>query len=94
MNLSHWRMKSMPRSSRPTECWSAVSFLALTGRASDAVQTIAIGITALRATGATLEMPMYLSNLARAYAELGQINDACRCIGEALTVMETTKEKL
>jgi predicted ATPase len=36
---------------------------------------------------------MYLSNLARAYAELGQINDACRCIGEALTVMETTKEK-
>jgi class 3 adenylate cyclase/predicted ATPase len=67
--------------------------LGLTGRASDAVQTITTGITALQATGTTLEMPMYLSNLARAYAELGQINDACRYIGEALTAMETTKEK-
>jgi predicted ATPase len=67
--------------------------LGLTGRASDAVQTITTGITALRATGATLEMPACLSNLARAYAELGQINDACRVIGEALTAMETTKEK-
>ena len=67
--------------------------LGLTGRALDAVQTITTGITALRATGATLEMPMYLANLARAYAELCQINDASRCIGEALTVMETTKEK-
>ena len=38
-------------------------------------------------------MPMYLSNLATAYAELGQFDDAWRCIGEALTAMETTKEK-
>jgi predicted ATPase len=67
--------------------------LGLTARASDAVQTITTGITALRATGATLEMPACLSNLARAYAELGQINDACCGIGEALTAMETTKEK-
>ena len=67
--------------------------LGLTGRASDAVQTITTGITALRATGATFWMPVYLSNLARAYAELGQFDDAWRCIGEALTAMETTKEK-
>jgi hypothetical protein len=57
--------------------------LGLTGRASDTVQTITARNTALRATGATLEMPMNLSNLARAYAKLGQNNDACRCIGEA-----------
>ena len=67
--------------------------LALTGKASDAVQMITSGITALRSTGATMWMPLYLSYLARAYAELGQFDDAWRCIGEAMTAMETTKER-
>jgi predicted ATPase len=31
--------------------------------------------------------------LARAYAQLGQVDDAWRCIGEAITTMETTKER-
>jgi predicted ATPase len=31
--------------------------------------------------------------LARAYAELGQFDDAWRCIGEAMTAIETTKER-
>jgi predicted ATPase len=31
--------------------------------------------------------------LARAYADLGQFDDACRCIGEALTTLQTTKER-
>jgi predicted ATPase len=35
----------------------------------------------------------HLSDLARAYAQLGQYDDAWRCIGEAITAMETTKEK-
>ena len=34
-----------------------------------------------------------LSYLARAYAELGQFDDAWRCIGEAMTAVETTKER-
>ena len=34
-----------------------------------------------------------LSYLARAHAELGQFDDAWRCIGEAMTAMETTKER-
>ena len=38
-------------------------------------------------------MPWFLSNLARAHAELGQLDDAWRCIGEALTAIETSKEK-
>jgi predicted ATPase len=37
-------------------------------------------------------MPLYLSNLARAYAELGQFDDAWQSIGDAMTVVETTKE--
>ncbi len=38
-------------------------------------------------------MPSYLSYLARAHAELGHFDDATRCIGEAITTMETTKER-
>ena len=38
-------------------------------------------------------MPLWLSYLTRAYAELGQFDDAWRCIDEAMTAMETTKEK-
>ena len=68
--------------------------LALTGKASDAVRVITSGTTAFRSTGATLWMPFWLSNLARAHAELGQFDDAWRCIGEAVTVVETTKETL
>ena len=65
---------------------------ALTGKASDAVQMLTSAITAYRSTGATLFIPWYLSNLSGAYAKLGQFDDAWRCIGEAMTAVETTKE--
>ncbi len=65
--------------------------LALTGKAADAVHMITSGITALRSTGATLWMPLWVSHLARAYAELCQFDDASRHIGEAMTTVETTK---
>jgi predicted ATPase len=67
---------------------------ALTGKASNAVEMITTGIIALRSAGATMWMPLYLSYLARAHAELGQFTDAWRCIGEAMTAIETTKEHL
>ena len=67
---------------------------ALTNKAADAVQMINSGITAWRSIGSKLWMPNYLSYLARAYAEIGQFNDAWRCIGEAMTAVETTKEGL
>jgi predicted ATPase len=67
--------------------------LALTGKALDAVPTLTSGITAFRSTGATLWMPLYLSCLARAYAELGQFDDAWSRIGDAMTAVETTKER-
>ena len=67
--------------------------MAPTGKASDAVQMITSGITAFRSTGTTMRIPWYLSFLARAYAELGQFDDAWRCIGEAMAVVETTKER-
>jgi predicted ATPase len=67
--------------------------LAVSGKASDAVQLLISAGTAWRSTGATMIMPWFLSNLARAHAELGQLDDAWRCIDEALTAIETTKEK-
>ena len=67
--------------------------LALTGKASDAVQTITSGVTAMRSTGTTMWMPLWLSYLARANAEIGQFDDARRCIGEAMVAVETAKER-
>jgi predicted ATPase len=67
--------------------------LALTGNASEAIQMITAATTALRSTGSTLNIPQFLPYLARAYAELGQFEEAWRCIGEAMTTVETAKEK-
>ena len=67
--------------------------LALTGKAGDAVEMITTGMTAYRSTGATVFAPLYLLHLARAYTELGQLEDAWRSIGEAMTAVKTTKER-
>jgi predicted ATPase len=68
--------------------------LALTGRAADAVHMITSGLAASKLIGATFFAPLHLSYLARAHAELGQFDDAWRCMGEAMTAVETTGEKL
>ena len=38
-------------------------------------------------------MPLWLSYLTRANAEIGQFDDARRCIGEAMAAVETAKER-
>jgi predicted ATPase len=68
--------------------------LALAGRASDALRAMISGINAYRSAGSTAQMPSWLSHLARAYAVLGNLDDARSCIGEAITTIETTKERL
>jgi class 3 adenylate cyclase/predicted ATPase len=67
--------------------------MSLTGRASHAIQVLTSGIIEYRSNGTTLFIPWFLSNLARAYADHGQYADACRCIDEAMTTVETTKER-
>lgn len=66
---------------------------ALAGKAAEAVEVLTTGIAALRSTRSTIFMPLYLSHLALAYADLGQSSDALRCAGEAIDVMQTTKER-
>jgi predicted ATPase len=79
--------------------WKALGMLAkglvlvLTGKTADGVHTITSGIAAGRSTGATLGTPNSLSYLASAHAELGQFDEAWRCIGEAMAHVETTKER-
>jgi predicted ATPase len=64
---------------------------ALTGEAAGAAPMIAAGLAAWQATGSTLWMPCYLSNLALACAELGQADAAARRIGEAIAAVATSK---
>jgi predicted ATPase len=69
------------------------STLALAGRASEAIEMLISGITAYRTMGGTNILLLFLPRLARAHAELGQFEEAWRCIGEAMNLAETTKEK-
>ena len=68
--------------------------LANTGRASEAVAISTSVIGAYRSTGARLFLPPCLSYWARACAELGQFDEARSFIDEAITMVETTKEKV
>jgi predicted ATPase len=54
---------------------------------------ITSGIAAWRSTGATVWVPLYLSYLARAYAELDQFDHAWHYVGEAMKAVETTEER-
>jgi predicted ATPase len=67
-------------------------FLLQTGRPSEAGEKLTSGITAWRATGATLFTPTQLSWLAAAQAGLGLLDDAWRCLEEAMNVMKSSKE--
>jgi predicted ATPase/class 3 adenylate cyclase len=58
----------------------------------DAIQTITQGIAALRSTGATSFVPLYLPFLAMAHTRLNQFDEAWRVIGEAITAIEETGE--
>jgi predicted ATPase len=79
--------------------WKAVGMLgrgwllSLTGRPSDAVQAITSGIAAYRSTGATLFLPFWLSYLGAAHAEVRKFDQAWRIIGEAMKMIERSKER-
>jgi class 3 adenylate cyclase/predicted ATPase len=67
--------------------------LGLIGKAADAVHKINSGIAASRSVGVTQSDPLRLSYLAAAHADLGQFDDARRCMGEAMNIIETAKER-
>ncbi len=67
--------------------------LAAAGAVRDSVHLMASALAAYRATGATLLTANVLSYLARAHANLGQFEDAWRCIGDATDTLDATKER-
>lgn len=67
--------------------------LALSGRAADGIEMITGGMSIYRSTGSRVYLPFFLSHLSRAHAELGQFEDAWRCIREAMSAVETTNER-
>jgi predicted ATPase len=77
---------------KPLRLMNQGGLLVLNGKAADAVQMITSGWAAWRSMGATAQLN-YTSYLAEAYAELGQFENASRCISEALTTIDTTGER-
>jgi predicted ATPase len=67
--------------------------LALTGKASEAIQILTSGSAALRSTGSTFWLPLGLAYLARSYAELGKFDDAWPIVARSITAVETTRER-
>ena len=66
---------------------------AIAGKSSDAVQLLTSGIATWQSMGSRAAMSIFLIHLALAYANLGQFNDAWRCVDEAVVVIKTNKEK-
>jgi predicted ATPase len=81
------RKPSAPAAKRPVETTNRARW-----PSGNAVQTINCGMTAWRSAGSTLWTPFDLLYLAKAYAVLGQFDQAWRCVGEAMILMENTKE--
>src|SRR5262249_23753157 len=67
--------------------------LALTGNSVEAIRKITVGTPAYRSTGSTLNLPTYLSYLALAHADIGQFDDAPRCIRQAISTTKETKKR-
>jgi predicted ATPase len=66
---------------------------ALTGQPSHAIRMITSGLRARQLTGSTMWVPFFLSHLARAQIEHRKLEDAWHSIDEAITAVETTKER-
>jgi predicted ATPase len=77
---------------KPLRLMQRGGLLVLTGKAADAVQMINSGWAGWRSMGASTHLN-YTLYLAEAYAELGQLDDARRCISETLTTTDTTRER-
>jgi predicted ATPase len=67
--------------------------LVLTGKASGAIEMLGTGFRTFPASGGTVWTPLFQAYLTRAYAALNQFDHAWRCIREALSTIETTKER-
>jgi predicted ATPase len=66
--------------------------LASTGKSPEAIEKLTAGGNGYRSTGATTFMTWFQSYLTRAHVDLGQFDDARRCVADMMTAVQTTKE--
>jgi predicted ATPase len=69
------------------------AILAMNRQSAEAVHVLSSRIAAYRSTGSTFCQPWYLANLATAYANIDHIEEARDGIAEAMTMIETDKER-
>jgi predicted ATPase len=67
--------------------------LHLCDRNAEAIQIITAGMAVYRATRAAVYLPFFLSQLSLAYARVRQLDEASKCIIEATTNIEITRER-
>jgi class 3 adenylate cyclase/predicted ATPase len=65
----------------------------LSRKSSEAVHLISTAIAEWRSTGATISVPFLSVHLAKAFADLNQMDDALQCIDRALAAVERTNER-
>jgi predicted ATPase len=65
---------------------------ALIGKSAEAIQMITAGLNGNRSIGSTLLEPFALLSLAFTNGEFGNLKEAWRCIDEAMTRIEKTKD--
>jgi predicted ATPase len=78
---------------KASEMAERVYLSALTGETSNIVNRMTSALEAVQSTGTTLLMPRSKALIAHAHARVGEFENAWCCINEAMTSMETTKEK-
>jgi predicted ATPase len=66
--------------------------LAMTGKPKDAIPTLTSGIAAWRATGATIALPLMVSDLAHAHAQIGEFDEAWQLVDEAMAIVDGANE--
>jgi predicted ATPase len=66
--------------------------LATIGQASESVRMIKSALSEWHPTGTTVRLPMYLSYLGKALAEVGLFDEARRSIDNAVAATKTSKE--
>ena len=94
MSLSLWPNEKGSLFWKANGMMSQGSVLALAGRASDAIRNVYLRDYRLAVNWRNSYGCHFICRIWRAaYAELGQFDDAWRCLGEALTAIETTKER-
>jgi predicted ATPase len=68
--------------------------LSASGRETDAIELINVGLDAYRSTGSRVFIPFSLNALAHAYASTGQLEQGCVVISQTLDTVERTNERL